>query len=60
MPSKPSFTPEVTSAKLFNKLNVLWLVTTVLVFSALVKLGWWPSARALEKEQRLAHIAQLS
>lgn len=40
--------------------NLLWLVITVLVFSALVKLGFWQNARALEKEQRLAHIEKLS
>jgi cytochrome oxidase assembly protein ShyY1 len=31
----------------------------VLVFSALVKLGFWQNSRALEKEQRLARIEQL-
>jgi len=31
----------------------------VLVFSALVKLGFWQSSRALEKEQRLSRIEQL-
>lgn len=44
----------------FNKLNLLWLVFTVLVFSVLVKLGLWQSARALEKEQRLLQIEKLS
>lgn len=43
-----------------NKLNLLWLVTTVLVFSALVKLGFWQSTRALEKEQRLVQIEKLN
>lgn len=42
-----------------NKLNFLWLILTVLVFFALVKLGFWQSSRALEKEQRLARIEQL-
>lgn len=42
-----------------NKMNVLWLILTVLVFSALVKLGFWQNSRALEKEQRLARIEQL-
>lgn len=42
-----------------NKLNFLWLILTVLVFSALVKLGFWQNGRALEKEQRLARIEQL-
>jgi cytochrome oxidase assembly protein ShyY1 len=40
-------------------MNVLWLILTVLVFSALVKLGFWQNSRALEKEQRLARIEQL-
>jgi surfeit locus 1 family protein len=31
----------------------------VLVFSALVKLGFWQSARALEKEQRISRMEQL-
>ena len=42
-----------------NKMSFLWLVFTVLVFSALVKLGFWQNSRALEKEQRLARIEQL-
>jgi surfeit locus 1 family protein len=42
-----------------NKMSFLWLVLTVLVFSALVKLGFWQNSRALEKEQRLARIEQL-
>lgn len=42
-----------------NKLNFLWLILTVLVFSALVKLGFWQSGRAVEKEQRLLRIEQL-
>jgi cytochrome oxidase assembly protein ShyY1 len=32
---------------------------TVLVFYALVKLGFWQNSRALEKEQRLSRIEQL-
>ncbi|WP_114324989.1 SURF1 family protein [Candidatus Colwellia aromaticivorans] len=40
-------------------MNILWLLLTVLVFSALVKLGFWQSSRALEKEQRLSRIDQL-
>lgn len=43
-----------------NKTNFLWLILTVLVFSALVKLGFWQSGRALEKEQRLLRIEQLT
>jgi surfeit locus 1 family protein len=42
-----------------NKMNILWLTLTVLVFSALVKLGFWQNSRALEKELRLARIEQL-
>jgi len=59
----PSSSPSITEEQhlsSFNKLNLLWLVFTVLVFSALVKLGFWQSARALEKEQRLAQIEKLS
>jgi cytochrome oxidase assembly protein ShyY1 len=42
-----------------KKLNFLWLILTVLVFLALVKLGFWQSGRALDKEQRLLRIEQL-
>jgi cytochrome oxidase assembly protein ShyY1 len=59
----PSSTPSSTQEKhssYFNKLNLLWLIVTVLVFSGLVKLGFWQSARALEKEQRLSKIEMLS
>ncbi|MBL4942573.1 MAG: SURF1 family protein [Colwellia sp.] len=61
------FTPSSTSSNTeehrpshFTKLSLLWLVVTVLVFSALVKLGFWQSARALEKEQRLIQIEKLN
>ncbi|MCW8833491.1 MAG: SURF1 family protein [Colwellia sp.] len=60
MPSTISSNNEEKRTSYFNKLNLLWLVVTVLVFSALVKLGFWQSARALEKEQRLAQIEKLS
>ncbi|PCI54550.1 MAG: hypothetical protein COB45_08325 [Gammaproteobacteria bacterium] len=40
-------------------MNFLWLMLTVLVFCALVKLGFWQNSRALEKELRLARIEQL-
>jgi len=40
-------------------MSFLWLILTVLVFSALVKLGFWQNSRALEKEQRLLRIEQL-
>ena len=42
-----------------NKMNFLWLLLTLLVFSALVKLGFWQNSRALEKELRLSRIEQL-
>ena len=60
MPSSHLSNVEEKRSSYFNKLNLLWLVVTVLVFSALVKLGFWQSARALEKEQRLAQIETLS
>lgn len=59
----PSNTPAETEEKplsYFNKHNLLWLIVTVLVFSALVKLGVWQNARALEKEQRLIKIEKLT
>jgi len=46
--------------KVAIKLTLLWLITTVLVFAGLVKLGLWQNSRALEKEQRLARIDQLN
>lgn len=60
MPSSALSNTEEKRSSYFSKLNLLWLVVTVLVFSALVKLGFWQSARALEKEQRLAKIEKLS
>ncbi len=60
MPSSSSSHVEDKRANHVNKLNLLWLVVTVLVFSVLVKLGFWQSARALEKEQRLLQIAKLT
>jgi len=60
MPSSPSSNLEEPSPSPFNKLNLLWLLATVLVFSALVKLGFWQNARALVKEERLAQIEKLS
>ncbi len=42
----------------FSQLNWFVIVITLLVFSGLIKLGMWQSSRALEKEQRLARIAQ--
>jgi len=60
MPSSLHSKTEEKQSRYFSKLNLLWLVVTVLVFSALVKLGFWQSARALEKEQRLIQIDKLS
>lgn len=60
MPSNVSLSKEEKRPSYFTKLNLLWLVFTVLVFSILIKLGFWQSARALEKEQRLAQIEKLS
>lgn len=42
-----------------NKMSFLWLLLTVLVFTALVKLGFWQNSRALEKELRISRIEQL-
>jgi cytochrome oxidase assembly protein ShyY1 len=41
-----------------SQLNWLIVVFTLLVFSGLIKLGLWQTARALEKEQRIARINQ--
>jgi len=60
MPSSLSSNTEENWLSYFNKLNLLWLLITVLVFSALVKLGGWQNGRALEKELRLRQIDQLS
>lgn len=60
MPSSNLSHIEEKRPSLFNKLNLLWLVVTVLVFSALVKLGFWQNSRALDKEQRLAKIERLN
>jgi surfeit locus 1 family protein len=43
-----------------SNIRLPWLIFTLLVFSGLVKLGFWQSDRALQKEQRIATIAQLS
>ena len=60
MPSSTPSSLEKKQPHYFNKLNLLWLVVTVLVFSVLVKLGFWQNARAFEKEQRLTKIENLS
>ena len=43
-----------------SNIRLPWLIFTLLVFSGLVKLGFWQSDRALQKEQRIATITQLS
>ena len=40
-------------------INLIWLVITLLVFFALVKLGLWQTDRAAEKTERLDRIALL-
>lgn len=60
MPSATSNVAAEHKLSYFSRLNVLWLLITVLVFSALVKLGLWQSDRALEKERRLSQIETLS
>jgi len=45
---------------LFSNIRLPWLIFTLLVFIALVKLGLWQSDRAIEKETRLKNITQLS
>ncbi|NQY36726.1 MAG: SURF1 family protein [Alteromonadaceae bacterium] len=42
-----------------SNINPLWLILTILVFSALLKLGSWQNDRALEKELRLERISEL-
>jgi len=60
MPSNSPADSKEKQLSSFNKFNWLWLVATVLVLSALVRLGFWQGARALEKEQRLLNIEKLS
>ena len=43
-----------------KQLNWLMVIFTMLVFSLLIKLGFWQSDRALEKEQRQQRISELS
>ncbi|WP_170246343.1 SURF1 family protein [Colwellia hornerae] len=43
-----------------SNIRLPWLIFTLLVFCGLVKLGLWQNDRALQKEQRIATIAQLS
>ena len=44
----------------FKQLNWPMVIFTMLVFSILIKLGFWQSDRALEKEQRQQRINALS
>ncbi|MBA6342990.1 SURF1 family protein [Colwellia sp. MB02u-10] len=44
----------------FKQLNWPMVIFTMLVFSSLIKLGFWQIDRALEKEQRQQHISELS
>lgn len=60
MPSSMLSLSANKTPSVLTKLNMLWLIATVLVFYALVKLGFWQNARALEKEQRLARIELLN
>ena len=46
--------------KYITNISLPWLLFTLLVFSLLVKLGFWQSARADEKRQRLIRIEQLA
>lgn len=48
--------------KIHHKLisNGLWLIFTLLVFTALVKLSLWQHGRGLEKQHRLTRITQLN
>lgn len=41
-----------------NQLNWFVVIFTLLVFSGLIKLGFWQTSRAVEKEQRLIRISQ--
>jgi surfeit locus 1 family protein len=43
-----------------SNIRLPWLIFTLLVFSGLVKLGFWQIDRALQKEQRIETIAYLS
>lgn len=46
--------------KLLSNIRLPWLIFTLLVFTALVKLGLWQTDRAIEKEQRLLKIEKLT
>ena len=43
-----------------SNIRLPWLIFTLLVFSGLVKLGFWQSDRALQKEHRIKTISELS
>lgn len=44
---------------ILSNINPVWLILTILVFSALIMLGFWQNDRALEKEHRLERISEL-
>lgn len=46
--------------KLISNIKLPWLVFTLLVFGALVKLGLWQNERSIEKELRLSNIETLN
>lgn len=46
--------------KFLSNIRLPWLIFTLLVFGALVKLGLWQTDRAVQKEDRLLNIAALS
>lgn len=50
----------INSKQIIKQVNWLIVVLTLLVFVGLIKLGLWQSARAIEKEQRLARIEALT
>lgn len=43
-----------------SNIRLPWLIFTLIIFSGLLTLGFWQIDRAIEKEQRLARINQLS
>jgi len=46
--------------QLLSNIRPSWLIFTLLVFAALVKLGLWQTDRAIEKEHRLVNIEKLN
>ena len=49
----------MSSVKIITKIRLPWLLFTLGVFFALIKLGLWQLDRAAEKTQRLAHIEKM-